>query len=118
MRSINLQSFLLISLIVSELCPGQLQNVKMNKGQLLQNLAMRSSSFCALHISLLRSIYLQSFMLLSLVLLELFPRPDFLKGVIIKKFGKTELCFFVLHFNSMRSIYQQSFLLIYLIILM
>jgi hypothetical protein len=33
-------------------------------------------------------------MLISLVVLELFPGQDFLKGVIIRKLGKTELCFF------------------------
>jgi hypothetical protein len=87
--------FLLIPLMVSELCPGQSSKCKNEQRAKTTKFGKRSSISCALHIYPLRSIYLQSFMLIFLVVLELFPGQDFFKGELIQKLGKTELWFLV-----------------------
>jgi hypothetical protein len=61
-----------MSHILLEKCPGQYSDVKMKKGQLLQNYARQSyGSIALLHVYLLRSIYLQSFLVIPLMVSEL-----------------------------------------------
>jgi hypothetical protein len=82
MRSFNLQSFLLIPLMVSELCPGQSSKCKKRtKGNKYKISKFGNAEFLFLSTSIypLRSIYIQSFMLISFVVLELFPGQDLFK---------------------------------------
>jgi hypothetical protein len=98
MRSIYLQSFMLISLIVLEKCPGQSSSIKMDKGQKLQNKARQSYGSLSMHFNTMRSIYLQSFLLISLIDLEKCPGQSSKckneQRAITPKLGKTELWFF------------------------
>jgi hypothetical protein len=93
----------------------------MNKGQSLQNLETQSNGSCALHFYPMRSIYLQSFMLISLIYLELCHgqsskcKND--QRAITPKFGKVKLWFlWTAHFYPICSIYLQSFMLIPLVV--
>jgi hypothetical protein len=69
----------------------------MNKGQLFQNKAGQSYGSLTMHFYSMRSIYLQSFMLISLILLELCPGQSSKcknkQRVIIQKIGMAELRF-------------------------
>jgi hypothetical protein len=78
MRFIYLKSFMLISFIVLELCPEQrFQSVQMYKWTKVTYLKTRQNRLMAgslaLHFHPIRFIFLHSFMLISLIVLELFP---------------------------------------------
>jgi hypothetical protein len=95
MRSTYLQSLILISLIVLEVCPGWSSKCKNKQRAIITKKARQSYGFWALHIYSMRSIYLQSFMLISFVVLDLFTRQiskcKNKQRAIISKLGKAEL---------------------------
>jgi hypothetical protein len=68
MISIDLQSFLFISLIVSELCPRQSSKCKYEQRVITLKLGKAALQYCALHIYPMRSIYLQSVLFISIIL--------------------------------------------------
>jgi hypothetical protein len=59
--------FMLVSLIVLELCPGQSSKCKNKQRAIIKNKARQSYGFYAVHTYSIRSIYLQSFMLIPIV---------------------------------------------------
>jgi hypothetical protein len=69
--SIYLQSFMLISLIVLELCPCQSSKSKNEQRAITPTLGKIKLWFFALHISQIWSTYLQSSMSISLIVSEL-----------------------------------------------
>jgi hypothetical protein len=72
----DLQSFMLISLTVSEICPRQSSKCTNEQRAITPKLSKAELCVFALHFYLMRSIYLQSFMLISLIVSELCPRQS------------------------------------------
>jgi RsiW-degrading membrane proteinase PrsW (M82 family) len=107
---------------LSELCHRRSPKCKIEQRAIICKLVKTELCFFALHFYSMRSIYKQSFMLISLIVLELLLRQSSKckneQRAIIWKLAKTELWFFCIALlHSMRSIYQQSFMLISLIVL-
>jgi hypothetical protein len=120
MRSIYLQSFMLISHILLELCPRQCSKCKDKQRAIIQVLGRQSYGICALHTYSMRSIFLQSFMLLPHIVLESCPGQSSKcknkQRAIIQKLGKAELQFLCTAYLLNGSIYLQSFMLIPIVV--
>jgi hypothetical protein len=118
MRSIYLQSFLLISLVVLLLCPGQISNCKNEQRAITPKLGNVELWFCctALLLNEISSIYLQSFLLIPLVVLLLCPGQSSKckneQRAITPKLGKVELWFFCTAL-LLNEIYQPTKFLVY-----
>jgi hypothetical protein len=98
MISIYLQSFMLISLIISEKCSGQSSKCQNEQRALTPKLGKTECyGSCALQTYSIRYIYLQSFMLITLIFLELCPGQSSKytnkQRAIIQTLGNAELRF-------------------------
>jgi hypothetical protein len=117
MQSINLQIFMLIALMVSELCPGQSSKCKNEQRTITTKFGMAEFKFlCTAHLPIEVSLPTKFDVDISCSFRVISRTIFFLKGEIIQTLGKTEF-FCSLLFYSIRPIYQQRFMLISLIIL-